>query len=77
MIDPIGEIYEMEFRQRDLAKELENNRRVKLALGQRNGVAGQLFRNVGHFLRQLLSRQRRPRRDASVDLKQPFLDRLG
>jgi len=76
MINPVREIYEMDFRQRDLAKELENHRRVKLALGQRTGGAGYLFGRVSRFLQQLLDRQRRLRHDASVELNQPYLDGL-
>ncbi len=71
MINPVQEIYEMEFRQADLAKEMEHNRLVKTALGSSARGIGRFLAKVGHILLHQLGRLRSSR-EVSVDLTQTY-----
>ncbi len=73
MINPVREVYEMEFRQQDLTRELENNRRVKAVMGLQAGRPSHILatiRNWGHVLGQL----RKIRVEVSFHLEEPCPD---
>jgi hypothetical protein len=73
MIDFSREIYEMEFRKQDLARELENHRRVKAARQAQNGRARRFWARVGYWW-HVLGRIRKIDIAISLDLNEPSVD---
>jgi hypothetical protein len=76
MFDPVREIYEMEFRQQDLARELEHYRLVKAARQTPNGRVQNLWSRVGYWW-HVLGRIRQINIAISFDLNEPFVDGAG